>query len=136
MSDKPVQVSGTLYWPSLKRPSQLSGKYQFELGNLSDAAVEALGQMGLSVLNRDDKPEKGSYITVKSTTPMRAYDTDSQEIHAEVGNGSKAVAVIRPYSWEFGGKKGRSPSLMKLVVTDLEVYESVEEVDVDLENAL
>jgi hypothetical protein len=40
----------------------------------------------------------------------------------KVGNGSKAKAVINPYEWKYKNKKGVSPSLRKLVITELIEY--------------
>ena len=53
-----------------------------------------------------------------------------------VGNGSKAKVVLSHYDWTFKGKKGRSPSIFKLIITDLEVYEATSISDADLEAAL
>ena len=133
---KPINVTGTILWASLKKESDLSGKFQFELTNLSDAAVDAIQQAGMKVNSNADKPEKGNYLTIKSNRPIKAYDTNGDEIIADIGNGSKAVVALGSYDWVFNGKKGRSPSCLKLVVTDLEVYEPVEQVNIDVEAAL
>ena len=46
--------------------------------------------------------------------------------------------AIKPYEWKFKGKSGVSPSLDRLVVTELEVYDDADaDVEVfDLDEAL
>jgi hypothetical protein len=100
----------------------MSGKYQVDLCNLSDAACKALEEMGIEVKSNGDKPEQGKYITCKSSNPIKAFDNDGDEIDEIVGNGSKAKALISSYEWKYKNKSGVSPSLVKLVVTDLIVY--------------
>jgi hypothetical protein len=118
-----IAVNCELYWGFFDRTNEMSGKYQVDICNLSDKAVEALEELGLQVRNKGD--EKGNFITVKSSNPIKVFfDRDIDEASPDmVGNGSKAKAAISFYDWSFRGKKGRSPSLKKLVVTDLQVYE-------------
>ena len=125
---KPTKVAGTFYWCSFAKPNEMSGKYQFDLGNLSDKAVKALEDMGLSVKNKEDR---GYYITIKSTRPIESVTEDDQiitgrdgEIVHLVGNGSKGYVVVGYYDWEFKGKKGRSPSARKVVIQDLIKYDA------------
>lgn len=133
--DKPLVVKATLFWPCLSHKNEMSGKYQVDLANLTDTAVKEIEMRGMKVANKDD--DRGSYITVKSNNPIKAYDTDGTEIGFAVGNGSKAKAVLGYYDWTFKTKAGRSPSLMKLVVTDLEVYEDgSESAEYDLDEAV
>ena len=143
MSDKPkpITINTTLYWANLTTKNEMSGKYQVDLGQLSDAAVEALQQRGIDVKNKppadEDSVDKGNFITCKSQSPIKAYNTSGDEIGELVGNGSQAKAAIGYYDWTNpAGKKGRSPSILKLVVTELEVYESPDSVDVAMEAAL
>ena len=118
---KPVAIHTSLYWASLNTKNDLSGKYQVDLGNLSDAAVMALEGIGIDIKN---KPELGNYISCKSTTPIKAVDEQGIPLDPEVlvGNGPKAKAAISFYDWKYLNKSGRSPSLMKLMITDLVVY--------------
>lgn len=126
MSDnKRVKIKCDIYWAQLNKKNEMSDAYQVNLCNLSDQAVKALEDMGISVLeNKEKKAEMGKYITCKSQKPIRAYDEDGQEIDSDVaiGNGSKAKAMITGYEWSYKNKKGVSPSLAKLVVTDLIEY--------------
>ena len=58
---KPVVVKADVMWAFLDTPNKKSKKYQVDLCNLSDQAVSALKDSGVKVKN--DKPEKGAYIT-------------------------------------------------------------------------
>jgi len=121
---KKLKIKCDIYWAQLNKMNEMSGAYQVNLCNLSDAAAEALEEMGLSV-NQDSekKADMGKYITCKSKNkPMKAFDVDGDEITEDIGNGSKAKALVSTYSWTYKNKKGVSASLIKLVVTDLVEY--------------
>lgn len=117
-----VKVKCDLFWAQLSKQNEMSGKYQVDLCNLSDAACKALEEMGIEIKSNKDKPEQGKYVTCKSSNPIKAFDNDGDEISELVGNGSKAKAVISSYEWKYKNKSGVSPSLNKLVVTDLVEY--------------
>lgn len=115
-----VKVKADVFWCQHDKINEMSGKFQLNLCNLSDAAAAALEQMGISVqVGEDGKANMGKYITCKSTTPIRVHDVDGDEIKEKIGNGSKAKALIGSYAWTYKNKKGVSPTLKKLIVTDL-----------------
>ncbi len=122
-----VKINATLEWAFLSTPNEMSGKYQVDLCNLSEGAVGALKGLGITVQYKDAKPEKGYYITCKSAIPIRAYDENGVVIPVDtlVGNGSKATCIVGYYDWTFKNKKGRSPSIQKMVINDLIVYGGV-----------
>lgn len=116
-----VPVAATLYWPNLNRKNEMSGKYQVDLGNLSEKAVNALEMMGLNVNNKGD--DRGDFITVKSNYPIDPEFASGDAIDSGmIGNGTKANVAIGSYDWEFRGKKGRSPSIKKMRVTEVAVF--------------
>lgn len=120
MNAEAVKVKAEVMWAFLNKPNEMSGKYQVDLCNLSDKAVDALEEMGIEVKTKEGK---GKYITCKSQRPIAAYDDGGSLLEGDIlGNGSKAAAVITPYAWSFKGKKGVSPSLRKMVVTELVAY--------------
>ena len=123
---KPVKLQAEVQWAFFDKPNEMSGKFQADLCNLSDQAVKALESIGLAPRKREDKPEKGWFLTVKSNYAIQPYDNSGKEIHDVVGNGSKAIARIKPYEWSWKNKKGVSASLAKIVVTDLVKYEAEE----------
>lgn len=138
MSNQAVAVAGTIYWGFFNKPNDLSNKYQVDICCLSDKAVEAIEAMGVEVRNKGD--DRGSFITVKSNNPIRvnfAADVGDADVEM-IGNGTKAKAAIGYYDWNFRNKKGRSPSLMKLVVTDLVTYAGKEGSGggIDLDNVI
>ena len=123
MSDiKPVKLQAEINWAFFDKVSDMSGKYQVDLCNLSDQAVKALEAIGVAVRQREDKPEKGWFVTVKSNNPIKPVDEKGNHITALVANGSKATALVSAYNWTWKNKSGISPSLMKIVITDLKEY--------------
>lgn len=123
MDNESIKIKCEIFWAQLDKMNDMSGKYQVNLGKLSDKAVEALEGLGLSV---NEKEDMGKFIVCKSNSPMRAYDTDNDQITEKIGNGSKAKAIVKPYDWSYKNKKGKSPSLVKLVITDLVEYASAD----------
>ena len=114
-----VKVKADIMWAHLDKVNDMSGKFQVDLCNLSDKAAEALQDIGLEVKFKDGK---GKYITCKSTRPIYAFDDGGSQIDAQVGNGSKGVALVGTYSWAYQKKKGVSPALKRLVITDMLEY--------------
>ena len=110
-----VKLKADIMWAQLDKPNELSNKYQVNLCNLSEAAVVALEEMGITV---GEKEGQGRFITCKSANPIKAFDADGDVITDKIGNGSKAKAIINGYEWKYKNKKGVSPSLKKLVVTE------------------
>ena len=136
MSDK-LKIKATVNWAFLNRKNEMADAYTVDLCNLSDKAVAALEDMGISVQeNLEKKPEQGKYITCKSQKPIKAFDTDNDEIVEDVGNGSKAICMIGSYAWTYKNKKGVSPSLSKLVITDLVVFAGGGNISADDEDVL
>lgn len=123
-----VKLKADIMWAQLDKPNELSNKYQVNLCNLSEAAVVALEEMGITV---GEKEGQGRFITCKSANPIKAFDADGDVITEKIGNGSKAKAIINGYEWKYKNKKGVSPSLKKLVVTDLVVYEGAKNATID-----
>jgi len=138
---KPTVINATLFWPNLAKRNDMSGKYQVDICQLSDAAVEKLEEMGIEVREGDGKKEdQGFYVTCKSDYPIEAVNTEGDKIAGEmVGNGTTAAVAVTTYDWKFKGKEGRSLGIAKLVVKELEVFEGAEAIelsDEDLEGAL
>lgn len=134
---KAIKVKCDIFWAQHNKINDMSGKYQINLCNLSDAAVEALEGMGISVATGEDKKaDMGRYITCKSEKPIKVFDTDGDEITEAIGNGSKGKAMVGSYSWTYKNKKGISPSLKKLVITELVEYSAAGGLAADDEDVL
>ena len=127
MSDA-VKLKADIYWCQHDVINEMSGKYQLNLCNLSDAAVAALEAAGISTL---EKEGQGKYITCKSSNPIKVFDTDGDMVTEKIGNGSKCKAIVEAYNWTYKNKKGVSPSLKKIVITDLVEYGSGGDIDDD-----
>jgi len=120
---KRVKIKATVYWCFHNKVNEMSGDYQINLCNLSEAAVEAFEEMGIPVQTGEDKKaDMGKYITCKSKKPIKVFDAEGDEITEAIGNGSKGKAIVGSYDWTFKNKKGTSASLGKLVITDLVEY--------------
>ena len=131
MSDaKPVTVKATIMWCNHNKIKGRATKYQVDLTNLSDNAVKALESIGLEPRKREDKPEKGFYITCKSTLPMaNIFDKSGESlIDVAIGNGSTGVAIVGAYDWKFEKQRGVSASLIKMTIDNLVAYDAVDTV--------
>ena len=134
MEMKPVKIEGTLFWAFLNRKNELSDAYSVDIGNLDDGDVAKLKSIGINPKFNVNKPEMGHYITCKSKNyPIKAYEINGDELDEDiaVGNGSKAKALVGVYEWKFKGKSGVSPSIKKLVVTELIEYKREVTMDED-----
>ena len=119
-----VKIKAEIMWASLTKPNEMSGKYQVDLCNLSDKATEALESMGLVVKSKEGK---GKFITCKSTRPITIYDDGGAILDGSLlGNGSQAVALVDAWEWQYQKKKGISPGLKKLVITDYKTYSTAD----------
>lgn len=121
MELKPIKVKADIMWACTSEPNRESGKYQVDLCNLSDKAIAALEDMGIPVRNKQD--EKGFFVTAKSANyPIPVVDEAGNTINALIGNGSKGVALIKPYAYTYKGKRGVGAGINKLTVTELVEY--------------
>lgn len=121
--NKAIKIKADVFWCQHDKVNEMSGKFQVNLCNLSDAAAAAFEEMGVSVqIGEDKKADMGKYITCKSSNPIKVYDADGDEITGQIGNGSKCKALVGSYDWTYKNKKGTSPALRKLIITDLIEY--------------
>ena len=115
-----------LMWPFLYERNKLSGKYQVDVVNLTAEQVEAIEKAGVNVRQDANKPEKGFFVTCKSSNyEITPYDKNGAVIPSsiKVGNGSRANIMAKPYDWKSPtGQKGMSLGVAKLVVTELNAY--------------
>ena len=117
-----VKIKADIMWAYLTKPNEMSGKYQVDLCNLSEKASEALESMGIDVKTKEGK---GRFITCKSVRPITIYDDGGSILDGSLlGNGSKGVALVDSWEWQYQKKKGVSPGLKKLVITEYKPYTS------------
>ena len=130
---KPVKIKAEVQWCFHNKQNEMSNKYQVDLCNLSEGAVKALESLNLEVRSREDKPEKGFYITAKSSIPIKVFDAEGNDLaDVTIGNGSKAVALVSSYDWSWKNKKGTSASLKKMVIEELQAYSAPDGEDDDI----
>jgi hypothetical protein len=130
MSDlKPIRIAGTIaFAKDLTTPNTVFNPDEKRLActiaNLSDAAVDALTNMGVKVKTKESMPDLGRFITSKSKFPFTPVDEDGNAIDpAKLGNGSKVVALVSSFDHKMSKMHGRSVRVHKLIVTDLRVYD-------------
>lgn len=113
-----------LQWCCFNTTNDMSGKYQVDLVNLSPENVEKVESLGLVARFREDKPDKGRFIVPKSIHPIVPVRTDGSIINDAVGNGSRASVLMTYYipKRKPVGAPDRSPSMLKITVNDLIVY--------------
>jgi len=131
---KSIAIQADIFWACTQHPNPSADKEQYtvNLSNLSDKAVKALEEMGITV--RSDalkRPDEGQYITCKSNYKIDAFDAEGNTIPAniKIANGSKATAIVSSYEWTYQKKKGVSPSLKKLTITNLVEYNAANTVE-------
>jgi hypothetical protein len=79
--------------------------------------------MGINVKNDANKPDQGFFVTAKSKLyPILAVDEKGSPINVKVANGSKGIAMIKPYNYNVGGKKGVGVGISKIIVKELIEY--------------
>jgi hypothetical protein len=138
MATQSTIVEATLYWANLIRKNGMSGQYQVDLGNLDKVAVKKLEGLGLTIktdTNKDDdsKPRRGRFVTAKSNYPIRImFKPGIESVEGDtIGNGTLAKVKVHPYDWKFKTKVGTSAGITKLQITDLKVYEGLDDDDDD-----
>ncbi len=116
---KPVKVKGEVFWSRHAEPYD-DGRYGMDIGQLSEKAVQKLQEEAMLDVKHKDLQQ--FYVTCKSNYPIKVVDTEGNEISSKIGNGSKCVAVIDPYAYNYKGKKGVSAGVKEVVVTELIEY--------------
>ena len=128
---KPVKIKTTIMWSFHNKINQTAEKYTVDLCNLSDKAVKSLeNDLGIAVNFNKDKEDKGKFIVCKSKRPIKVVDEGGNSLSdISIGNGSKGVALVSFYDWDHQGQSGKSPTIVKMIVDDLVVYEDPDNED-------
>jgi hypothetical protein len=128
LRNKQVLFSGPvkcdIYWANLNKENEMSGKFQYDLANLSGAAVAKLSELGVNIRTKGD--ERGNFLTSKSLYPIKTTDKDGLALDPAilVGNGSKGVAAIRVISGTNSFGDQVFVETQKLQINDLIEYKS------------
>jgi hypothetical protein len=138
-ANKPVRIAGELFWARWMKEfntkfDESNQRFECTFGMLSDKACEALAELNIRVKKKDTM---GNFIVSKSYKGFTVVDEEGNSIDPEkIGNGSKAVALVYPYSHKMSAKYGCSPSFTKIIITDLKVYDPEGTVKEELEDVL
>lgn len=142
---KTAVVRCTMNWVCFNSLNKKSGKFQVECCNLNDADQKKLADIGLAgrVRSRDDKPEYGVFITVKSNMKAEQYRDNETDVRwfdvtyadrmpvdlNKIGNGTEGLVKVTavPYDNDFG--KGIKADLTAVVVTKMVEYEGADNND-------
>lgn len=123
-----IKINCSIHWCHHSKPGSMSNKYEVTLGDLSESAVKALKDVGIIALDKTDKG-MGLAISPKSNIPLPVFDEEGESLEgAIVGNGSRGVAIVTPYEWEYKNRSGISPNLARLIVTDLVQYSTAADI--------
>jgi len=143
MTRQTVVIEGELFYAFLAGPKNVgtypSGKYEVEIGQISDADVAKLEAAGLGgrLIEQathdkrgnklDLEFDKGTYITPKSNVDnFTVYDGDVETIMDEaklqkLGNGTKVRAKVDAYTAKFDGST--CAGLNDIIVLEYVAYE-------------
>ena len=126
MDMKPVKIGGELFWANWMNQyntkfNEDNKKYECTIGNLSDKAAEALKELGIQIKEKDSM---GKYIVAKSLYVFDPVDQNGKPVDiSKIGNGTKVTALVSSYRHKMSAKYGAAPSIKKLIVTELKVYQ-------------
>jgi|TARA_Y100000296_G_C5179124_1_gene262272 hypothetical protein len=125
-------IEGTLFWPFLERQNPMKkGKWSVDLGQLNKAALKTLKEMGLEdnikeddtkKAEREGKPDRGSYISLKTGYQPKVFDQQRNDIDADtIGNGTEANVRVTAFNYPAGAtwKAGVSGGFNAIQVTNL-----------------
>ena len=131
---KPVKIQGELFWNKWmsefnKAFNSDNDRYECTIGNISDDDAAKLTGLGIKVKHKDSQ---GNYIVAKSKYLFNPTDDNMKEVDVkELGNGSKCIAVISAYTHKMSAKYGNSPTIKKLLVTEVVTYTPEETTEED-----
>ena len=125
-ASRQVNVKGTLLWPCLIQPAEMSGKHEVVVTNLSADDVKKLKAVGVEARTRDDKPEYGTFITPKANRPPLVVDWNRDTYEPDrvekIGNGTVGMVCVRAFDYDYNGKKGVGAGLQAIQVLELQEY--------------
>lgn len=122
---KPIKIAATVFYPKdcyvlNKMFDEDNNKYAVTLGELSEAAVAKLAELDIRV---KDKEVPKKHIVAKSKFIFEFYSEDGSQIPTDsIGSGTKVHVLLTPYRHKLSAKHGASPSVKKLIVTELVEY--------------
>ena len=124
-------LRGQAYWSNIRKPNEMSGKLQMDIGNMDEASLKLLKDADIPLKNKGD--ERGDFITLKGSPEYPPRVTDSKKYAlaepVQLGNGTRVKVPFAPYEWDFKGKTGTSVGLNSIMVLELVTFSSGEEME-------
>lgn len=128
-------VTGRVFWAHVRKPNDLSGKYQLDL-SIDDATAKKIKDAGITPKkeekNLGTENDRGTYVTLtrsatnKEGMPMPPPVLDGKKNpvpdNIMIGNGSVVNVVTHVYDWTFKNKKGKSLGLDAIQIKSLVEY--------------
>ena len=143
-----VAIKATIAWPFLHKKSEMSGKYEVNLCNLTVAQAKKLVALGIpkARIRQEDKKklaereaegktvfDKGRYLVVKSGERYFTVSDNDKNVLPEdtvVGNGSVATVTVKAIPYQaYGG--GVMAGLGDIIIHEMVEYQAPEEVEED-----
>ena len=122
-----VTINGELFWSKWMKTFNTAfnddnDRYECTVGNISDADCEKLKTLGIKIKHKDSM---GNFIVGK-TKDYKYYnlvDKDNKPVDSDIiGNGTKVIVTLSSYETKMTKMHGMSPSINRIVVTDLIEY--------------
>jgi hypothetical protein len=118
-------LRGEIFWPCLRKPNDLSGKIQYDLGNMDADSLKLLKAHGIPTKTKGD--DRGAFITVKGSPeyPPKVMDSQRNPLSEPVslGNGTKVKVPFKTYEWTFKGKSGTGVGIGEIMVLKMVTYQ-------------
>jgi hypothetical protein len=119
-------LRGQAYWACIRKPNDMSGKLQMDIGNLDKASQALCSSHDIPLKDKGD--DRGKFITLKGNPEYLPRVTDSQNNQipepVSLGNGSKVKVPFKPYEWNFKGTTGWSVGLNSIMVVEMVHFDS------------
>ena len=126
MSDlKPITIKGEVFFAKdtyvlNKHFDEDNDRYMLTIGNLSEAAQDALQKLGIKV---KDKTLPGKHIVSKSKFPFKFLDAEKNEIPNErIGNGTVVTLQVTPRLHKLSKMHGAAANVRNIKVLELKEY--------------
>jgi hypothetical protein len=116
-------VKARLKWPCLTKHNKKSKKYTADLYDLSPEAVKKLQSFGIEMrknTKQGDEDFGKMFVSVSSKVyPISVLNSKKEPIEDNVGNGTIANVLVKPYKWTYEGDDGISLGASAVQVLEL-----------------
>lgn len=136
-----VKIKGQLFWAKWMKELNTkfnpdNDRYEAVVGNISDEDCTKLKSLGIKIKNKDGQ---GNFIMAKSKYEFAPVTPKGESVSIDsIGNGTEVEVDVSSYVHRMSAMHGNAPSIKKITVTKLEVYEpeAVAVTDIDDDDIL